>query len=147
MPAPRAAGIHHEENPVAQIGEHEIIQNAAAWRCQQPIALPPRLEARNISGRQSLQRRRRAFAAQFGLSHVGDIEQRRGAPAMQMLRHDAGRVLHGQRITREAHHAPAQFAVQRGKRGFRQGFGLGLDHAASRCFAQRNGFNTWSPSV
>ena len=117
------AGIHHEENPVAQIGEHEIIQDAAAWRCQQPIALPPRLQPRNIGGGQRFKRRRGAFTAQFGLAHMGNIKKRGGAPAMQMLRHDACRVLHRQRITREAHHAPAQFAVQRSKRGFRQGFG------------------------
>ena len=46
-----AAGIHHQENPVAQIGEHEIIQNAATWRCQQPIALPPGLKPCNVGGR------------------------------------------------------------------------------------------------
>jgi molybdopterin-guanine dinucleotide biosynthesis protein A len=38
-------------------------------------------------------------------------------------------------------------AVQRGERGFRQGCGLGLDHASSRRFARRTGFKTWSPSV
>ena len=66
---------------------------------------------------------RSTFATQFRLAHMGDIEKRCGAAAMQMLRHNAGGVLHRQRIAGEAHHAPAQFAVQRGERGFRQGFG------------------------
>ena len=126
-----AAGIDHEEQPVAQVRDHEVVEDAAIRRGQQAVFLPAGLEDLHIGGGDAFQRRGGAFAHQFGLAHVGDVEQRRRGAALQVFLQDAGRVLHGHGIAREGHHAPAQFAVQRRQRRFEQGL-VGIGHGASR---------------
>ncbi len=117
-----AAGVDDEEKPFgAEIGDHQVVEDAAMGHGQQRVALPPGLEARDVAGHQPLQRRRRIRSVQAGLAHVGDVEQGGVGAAMQMLGHDAGGVLHRHRISGERHHAAAKLAMQGIERGGLQG--------------------------
>ena len=103
-----------------QVGDHQVVEDAAGLVGQQRVALPAGLERRDVAGHQPLQRRGRAVALQRRLAHVGDVEQRGVGAAVQVLGHDAGGVLHRHGVAGEGHHARAQLAVQRVERGGRQ---------------------------
>ena len=79
---------------------------------KQRVALPPRLQPDDVHRHQPLQRRRRVReapdSAAARLAHVADIEEPRGRPRVQVLLHDAGRVLHRHRVAGERHHPRAE---------------------------------------
>ena len=73
-----AAGVDHQEQPVRrQVGDHQVVDDAAGLVGQQRVALPAGLEARDVAGHQRLQRRRPAAAVQAA---PGPCGRRRTAP-------------------------------------------------------------------
>ena len=73
-----AAGVDHQEQPVvAQIGDHQVVEDAAGLVGEQRVALPPGLQAGDVAGHQRLQRRGGAGA---GAASPGPCARRRTAP-------------------------------------------------------------------
>ena len=72
-----AAGVDHQEQPVlAEIGDHQVVDDAARLVGEQRVALPPRLQPEQVAGHQPLQRSRGVGAGQRRLAHMRDVEQR-----------------------------------------------------------------------
>ncbi len=117
-----AAGIDDNEQALeAEIGNHEVVNDAARLGGQQRVALPPGPEAADVAAHQTFQRLRRTVAGQHGLAHMRDVEQSGMGPAMQMFGHDAafatGRqfifevVLHRHGIAGKRHHPRTMMAM------------------------------------
>ena len=130
-----ARGVHHQEQPVAEVGHHEVVEDAARHRGEQGVALPAGLEPAHVGRGQRLQRRRRALAAQLRLAHVRHVEQRGAGAAGEVFGQNAGGVVDGHGVAREGHHAAAEPAVQPGERGFEERF-VRSGHVSS-CRAKR----------
>ena len=52
-------GVDHEEQVVATIGEHQVVEDAAGAVGEEPVALPAFGKAEHVHRHQRLQRRRR----------------------------------------------------------------------------------------
>ena len=79
-----AGGVDHQEQVVAAIGEHQVVEDATLIIGEEPVALPPLAEAEHVHRDQPLQRRGGVgevarLRPQRDLAHVADIEQPRGA--------------------------------------------------------------------
>ena len=111
-----AGGIDHDEQMIAPVGEHQIIQDAAGAIGEQPIALPPRRQSQHIHRHHRLerqtQRRHPGNRAQDHLPHVTDIKQTRRLARVQMFLHHPRRILHRHLIAREWHHLAAKVHMQ-----------------------------------
>ena len=131
-----AAGVDDQQQAVAVVGDHQVIQDAAGLVQEQAVALPARLDAQHVARHQRLQRRRGIGAVQADLAHVRHVEQRRTLPALHVLRHDAGGELHRQLIAGKGHHAAAQPAMQRVQRRGAQDVGIRILEVARDEFGQ-----------
>ena len=101
--------------------EHQVVDDAARLVQQQAVALLAHGQVDHIDGHQRLERGGGVGADEAQLAHVRDIEQTGLRARVQVLGHQARRVLHGHGITSKGHHARAQFEVQcvqgRGQQG------------------------------
>ena len=79
---------------------------------QRPDAMHHVQALRSLQMRQPCVQRDGVRAAQPELAHVADVEQASLCATMQVLFHDAHRVLHGHFISGERHHLGAKFGVQ-----------------------------------
>jgi hypothetical protein len=113
-----AGGVDHHEQAIAEIGDHQIVEQAAVLVGELRVALPTRRHRNDVLGHQALQRQRGVLEAarlraQRDLAHVGDVEQTGGGAGMQMFLQHPGRVLHGHVIAGERHHLRAAREMQR----------------------------------
>ena len=113
-----AGGVDDQEQMIAEIRDHQIVEKAAVRIGELGIALPARRNRHDILRHQPLQRAGgvldlAGFRPQRDLAHVGDVEQAGGAAGMQVLLQHAGGILHGHVIARERHHLAAARDMQR----------------------------------
>ena len=109
----------------AEVGHHQVVDDAAGLVGQQRVALAAGLQAEHVAGHQALQRGRSRGAGQRRLAHVRDVEQRGLRAAVQVLGQHA-LVLHRHGIAGELHHAGAEGAVPGVERGGLQRLGRGV---------------------
>ena len=107
-----AGGVDDHEQAVRDAADDQIVEHAALLVGQHRVAQPALAEPRDVARHQRLERRAARIAMDQHLAHVGDVEQRGRAPAVPVLGHDAGRVLHGQRPAGEIDHPAAELEVQ-----------------------------------
>ena len=98
-------------------GDHQVIENATGFVQEQGVALLAGPQAGDVTGDQGLERRSRLGAMQAELTHVRDVEQGGTLAALSMFGHDAARIVHGQFVAGERHHAGAKTPMQRVQRG------------------------------
>ena len=112
-----ARGIDHQQQVIAEIGNHAVVEDAASGIGEETIALAPRLETQHVDGHQRFQRKRRVFKAGAGkkrqLAHMRDVEQACRGAGVQVLLEDAGRELHRHLVACERDEARAELRVQR----------------------------------
>ena len=102
---------------VAEVRDHQVVENPACVICKLCVALPPRRNRDNVLGHQSLQCDRRildiaGLRSQRDLAHMRDVEQAGPVSRMQVLPKHAGRKLDGHLISRERNHLPAAAHMQ-----------------------------------
>jgi hypothetical protein len=109
-----AGTVDDEEQIFAAVDEHQVVENSALFIEQQAVALLVQAQVHDIDGHQRFERGGGIGAAQQQLAHVRDIEQAGGLARVQMLGHQALRVLHGHGVAGKRHHAahPVSGAVQ-----------------------------------
>ena len=120
------AGAVDDDEDVAAVGmvtveEHQVVDDAAIIVQQQAVALPARRQADHVDRHQAFKGGRRIRPDQPQLAHVRHVEQAGGVAGMQMLGHQAVRVLHRHGITGKRHHARAEFHMQIIQRRVEQG--------------------------
>ena len=112
-----AGRVDDEKQMVAAVGDHQIVENAAALVGEDAVALPPVLQPQHIDRNEPLQGTGRfldpaGFRADRDLPHMRDIEEAGGRAGVEMLLHDPGAVLHRHVIAGERHHLAAERAVE-----------------------------------
>ena len=118
----------------AEIGHHQIVENAPEIMGELGVALPSRRNAENILRHQPFQRQRgilepAGFRAQRDLAHMRDVEQAGRRAGMQVFPEHAGCELHRHLIAGERHHLAAAGRVQRVQRGgFQRGMVVARKH-------------------
>jgi hypothetical protein len=112
--------------------EHQVVDDAALVVEQQAVALLAHGQVDHVHGHQALEGGSSIGADQAQLAHVRDVEQAGFLARVQVLGHQARRVLHGHGVTGERHHAGAQFDVQRVEGRGEQGCGGRCGHNNSR---------------
>ena len=140
-----AGGIDHQDQVIAGIGHHEIVEDAARFIGEEGIARAAGGKPGDIGGDDPLQRRREAAATRLRreakLAHMGDVEQPRLAAGLQMLRQYAGGILHRHVIAGEGHHLGAELEMQIVERGaFQRRFD---HHILQQIAAPRPGLAAW----
>ena len=81
-----AAGVDHQEQPlVAEVGDHQVVQDAAGLVGEQRVALAAGLQAGDVARHQPLHHCGGGGAGQRGLAHVRHVEQRRLVAAVQVF--------------------------------------------------------------
>ena len=70
-----ARGVDHQKQPLAQIGHHQVVDDAAGLVGEQRVALPARMQPGDVAHRQRLQRRDRARPGERRLPHMRHVEQ------------------------------------------------------------------------
>ena len=147
-----ARGVDDQEQVVAAIGEHQVVEDAARIVGEEPVALPPLAEGEHVHRDQPFQRcggirqvpRPRP---QRDLAHVADIEQPRGAARVQMLLPNPHRELQRHLVAGEGHHSRTKRPVHTVERrlldlGHRAPSGWRWpDGLAFRSFASSSGVN------
>ena len=93
-----ARGIDDQQQAVAEVGDHQIVPDAAAVVGEKRVPLATRLQRDDIGRHEPFQRKRRMrdvarLGAKRDLAHVRDVEQSGRGARVQMLLQDAGRVL------------------------------------------------------
>ena len=122
-----ARGIDDEHEHAVFVGlggtrHHQVVDDAALLIEQLGVALAAEAEIDEIGTDQSFERARGGVvvrAGQKGLPHVGDVEQPRGGPRVQMLGNDP-LVLHRHFIAGERHHPSTAREMQRMQRRCRE---------------------------
>ena len=131
-----AAGVDHQEKALLiPAGDDEIVQHAALFVGEQGIGLAVDPQAMDIHGHQFFQHGGSALTLDQHLPHVGNVEQPRGSPGVQVLPDNAAGVLYRHVVAGKGHHFGAQFPVQCIQRGGQQGHGALL----GRCGRCRRG--------
>ena len=121
-----AAGVDHQEQALAaEVGDHQVVDDAAGLVGQQGVALAAGLQAEHVAGDQAFECGRSRGAGQRGLAHVGDVEQGGLGAAVEVLGQHA-LVLDGHGVAGELHHAGAVGAMPRVERGGLQRLGRGV---------------------
>ena len=119
-----AGGVdHQEQRVVAQVGDHQVVEDAALLIGEHGIALHAHRQVDDIHRHQAFQGLGGIAAAQGDLAHVRDIEQAGLLAGVQVFLEHAQRVLHRHVIAGERHHARTQFQVQGVQWGLEQCFG------------------------
>ncbi len=102
-----AGGIHHQEQMIAGIGNHQVVEDAALLVGKQRITLLVHGQIDNIDRHQRFQCRGGARAAQAQLPHVRHIEQAGLAAGVIVFLENAGRILQRHFVACERHHLGA----------------------------------------
>ena len=129
-----AGSVDHQEQMVAEIRHHQVVENAAVAGGELGIALPARGYRHDILRYQPFQRQRgildpAGFRAQRDLAHMRDIEQAGGHAGVQVFPEHAGGILHRHGITRERHHPAAAARMEPVQGGvFQCRFGVARKH-------------------
>jgi hypothetical protein len=129
-----AGGIDHQEQMVAEIRDHQIVENAAALVRELRIALPSGRDGDHVLRHQPLQRAcgvpdGAGSRAQRDLAHMRDVEQASGGAGMLVLPEHAGCVLYGHLVARERHHSGPKREMERVQgRAFRGRFVVACKH-------------------
>ncbi|MNJ49373.1 hypothetical protein D3C77_445970 [compost metagenome] len=119
-----AGGVDHQEQfVVAQVGNHQVIEDATVFIGEHRVALHAHGQIDDVHRYQGFQGLGGAGTQKADLAHVRDIEQPGLFTGMQVFLHDPKRVLHRHVVAGERHHARAQFKVQGVQRGLLQCFG------------------------
>jgi hypothetical protein len=109
----RLAGrVDHQEQTVAEVGHHEVVEDAAGGVGEEGIALAPDAEADHVDRHHGLQPGRRARAGEDDLAHVGNVEQAGRAAGVGVLAEDAAGVLHRHFVAGEGRELGPAFPVQ-----------------------------------
>ncbi|MGY3468556.1 hypothetical protein ACVW0I_005427 [Bradyrhizobium sp. LM6.11] len=108
-----AGGVDDQEQMVAEIGDHQIVQNSTLGIGELGVALPPRRNSHDVLRHQPLQRARGVLdlarlRPERDLAHVGDVEQAGGRAGMEVFLQHARGILHRHVIARERHHLAAE---------------------------------------
>ena len=121
-----ARRVGDDEQVGADIGDDEVVENAARIVGQHRVAHAAGSEPRDVARHQRLERPYPVVAADRELSHMRNVEQRSGASRVQMLLDDAAGILDRHIVSGERRHPGAELPVQTGQRGRfrRRGFGL-----------------------
>ena len=130
-----ARPIDDQEKVIAPVDEHQVVDNGALLREQQPVALLVQAQTGNIDRHQCFQRCGRARPLEPELAHVGHVEEARAFAGMAVFRHQARGVLHRHGIPGVRNHAGVQLQVQRMQR--RGGFNLLIGHGFSKAYASK----------
>jgi len=96
-----APGVEHQLQMRAEIGHHEVIDDASCLIKQQCVTLAAGFETLDVTRHQAFEARR---IGDFHLAHMRDVEQGRPGTAGVMLGHDA-LVLQWHFIARKFNHA------------------------------------------
>mmetsp|Transcript_21803 Transcript_21803/g.85364 ORF Transcript_21803/g.85364 Transcript_21803/m.85364 type:complete len:361 (+) Transcript_21803:556-1638(+) len=115
-----AAGVHHHEQVIGPLADHQVVEQAALVVREQGVALLEDAEVDDVHRHQRLQRGGGIGAHQAHLAHVRHIEQAGGRPRVLVLGHHAGGVLHRHVIAGEGHHLGAEFDMEGVKRRVQQ---------------------------
>ena len=123
-----AGGVDHQEQMVAEVRHHQIVENAAGLVGELRVALPAGRNRHDVLRHQPFQCQRgvfdlAGFRAQRDLAHMRDVEQAGGTSDMQMFPQHTGRILHRHLIAGERHHLAAARQMQ-GVQGSSPQFGL-----------------------
>ena len=105
-----AGGVDDQEQMVAEIRHHQVVENAAVVIGELRVALPARRNRHDVLRHQPLQRQRRVldlagFRPQRELAHMRDVEQAGGRARVQVFLQHAGRILHRHLVAGERNHA------------------------------------------
>jgi predicted pyridoxine 5'-phosphate oxidase superfamily flavin-nucleotide-binding protein len=93
-----AGGIDYQEEAlVAEIGDHEVVDDAASLVEQEGVALAAGLDADDVAGDKALEHGGGSGPGEHGLAHVGDVEQGGVGAAVQVLGDDAAAAARGER--------------------------------------------------
>ena len=122
-----ASGVHHQQQMVAAIGDHQIVADPATLTREHGVALPPLRQVQNVDGHERLESPRRIGRIargrpHFDLPHVTDVESARGGADMQMLRENSGRIMQRHLVTREVHEAGSERPMHGVERRLFHGF-------------------------
>jgi hypothetical protein len=110
----RLAGrVDDQEEVIAAVGDHQVVENAARVVRKQRIARAPDTEPGDIARHKRFESGGSAVALQADLPHVRHIEQRGAGARMVVFGDDAGGILHRHLVAGELHELGAQLAVQR----------------------------------
>jgi hypothetical protein len=120
-----ARGIDDNEEVVAAVVDHQVVENAAGFIGEQRIALPAGGEAEYIDGNEGFECAGgvcvvAGLRLHDDLAHVRHVEQAGGSARMQMFLQNAGGILHRHVIAGKGHHAGAKLQMERVKRGLLQ---------------------------
>ena len=101
--------VDHQEQVVAAIGEHQVVEDATLIIGEESVALPPLAEAEHVHRDQPLQPRGGVgevarLRPQRNLPHVAHIEQPGGAARVQVLLQNAHSELQRHLVAGEGHH-------------------------------------------
>ncbi len=110
-----ARRIHHQQQMVAVVGDHQIVEDAAGVVGEDRVTLTADAQVDHVDRHQRFECGRGGGTRESHLTHVRDVEKPGGGARVQVLLDDAGRVLHRHVVTRERHHAGAKLAVERVK--------------------------------
>jgi hypothetical protein len=117
-----AGAVNDEQNMIAAIDGHQIVENAALRVGEIGIAHAPGLETGEIGGKEPLERKRRVpgrarFRAKRDLSHMRNVEERGGRAGVKVLLEHPRLVVDRHVVTGERPHARAERKMQSVERG------------------------------
>ncbi len=117
-----ARAVDDDEQVLASVDEHQIVDDRALVGQQQTVALFAHRQADHIDGHQRFKRGGGIGADQSQLAHVRHVKQTSGLAGVVMLGHQTAGVLHGHVVARKRNHARAQLQMQRVQGGGQQTF-------------------------
>jgi hypothetical protein len=88
-----AGGVDHDEEVIASVGDHQIVQYAAVLVREQGVALLPGTKPDHVDRHQAFQRLGRALAREAELPHMGDVEQAGVLAGVVVFLDDAAAIL------------------------------------------------------
>jgi hypothetical protein len=112
-----AARVDHDEQPVRQARDHQIVENAAVLIREQPVTLAADRQRSQIDRHQGFKRgSRRGNVARTGadrkLPHMRDIEESRCGSHVLMFADNPARIVERHCVAGERHHARARAAMK-----------------------------------
>ena len=115
-----AGGVHHHEQMITGIGDHQIVQNPAGLVGEQGVAHAAGGQGLKIAGRQRLQLLGGVGTVDADLAHMGDVKQSGLGAGVLVFAQHAERVLHRHAVAGEFHHLAAKLHVKRVQRRLEQ---------------------------
>ncbi len=125
-----AGAVDDDEDVIAAIHEHQVVDDRAFFGQQQPVALLARRQPDDIDRHQRFEGLCRIRPGQPQLPHVGDVEQSCRVARVVMFGHEPGGILDRHGIAGEGHHAGAKLHMQGMQGGLLKLLFLRCGHAA-----------------